>query len=259
MVLPHIPADPASDCASPCSRLHHISAQSQLDQEDARHAANRPIWTADCSHDGGDHILALMADRTPKLSHLLCSRLHHSSAQSQLDQEDERHAANRPIWTADCSHDRGDHILALMVDWTPKLPHLPCSRLHHSSAQSHLDQEDVRQPANRPMWTAGCAHDGGDHILALIADRTQKMTHPTHPTQKLTQRAFQERFQQRSLSHWTQSHQTNQFHPSTFFRQHSKMIPTIKLDTPRLPRVFLVCFLVCGPNPKAGRISREIC
>ena len=149
------PTDPASDCASLCSRLHHSSAQSQLDQEDALHAANRPIWTAGCSHDGGDHVSALMADRTPKLSHP------------------------------------------------------PCSRLHHNSAQSQLDQEDARQPANRPMWTAGCAHDGSDHISALIADRTQKMTHPTHPAQKLTQRAFQERFQQRSLSHWTPSHQTN--------------------------------------------------
>merc|ERR1712036_147632 len=68
MVLPHIPADPASDCASPCSRLHHSSAQSQLDQEDARHAANRPMWTAGCAHDGGDHISALIADRTQKLT-----------------------------------------------------------------------------------------------------------------------------------------------------------------------------------------------
>ena len=38
MVLRHSPADPASDLAAPCSRLYHSSAQSQLDQEDARHA-----------------------------------------------------------------------------------------------------------------------------------------------------------------------------------------------------------------------------
>ena len=38
MVLRHSPADPASDLAAPCSRLYHNSAQSQLDQEDARHA-----------------------------------------------------------------------------------------------------------------------------------------------------------------------------------------------------------------------------
>ena len=48
------------------------------------------------------------------------------------------------------------------------------SRLYHTPAQSQLDQEDARQPQisreSRPMWTSGHAHDGSDHIPALMAD-----------------------------------------------------------------------------------------